>query len=72
MSWSYFNHILSCMLFYVLFLIEGLFMGMSILSLVEVAYYFTLRFTCNLKQQRKNEKENKVFNFSSERENVQR
>lgn len=35
-----------------LYFIEGLFMGVSILSLVEIFYYLTLRLACNLNHQR--------------------
>lgn len=38
----------------------GLFMGVSLLSIVEVIYYFTLRLCCTLRMQRSTPKRNRV------------
>lgn len=42
-------------------------MGFSILSLVEIIYYVTLRLVCNLKRQKEGNPENSVEDLSEEK-----
>lgn len=52
------------MIIYCQLFIEGLFMGVSILSLVEIFYYLTLRLACNLNHQRHRKVSARKMNLS--------